>query len=84
LVDSDGEELTRGEFLGRMDEKNPPMYMPYRCLIPRNVNNMLVSCRAFSSDAVIDMCNPGFDFCRSIAGTEKVVLPLHMPGRSAP
>ena len=35
-----------------MDEKNPSMYMPYRCLIPRNVNNMLVACRAFSSDAV--------------------------------
>ncbi len=35
-----------------MDEKNPLMYMPYRCLIPRNVNNMLVACRAFSSDAV--------------------------------
>jgi hypothetical protein len=34
------------------DEKNPLMYMPYRCLIPRNVNNMLVACRAFSSDAV--------------------------------
>lgn len=36
------------------DEKNPLMYMPYRCLIPRNVNNMLVACRAFSSDAVIN------------------------------
>ena len=35
-----------------MDDKNPLMYMPYRCLIPRNVNNMLVACRAFSSDAV--------------------------------
>jgi hypothetical protein len=37
-----------------MDEKNPLMYMPYRCLIPRNVNNMLVACRAFSSDAVVN------------------------------
>lgn len=36
------------------DEKNPLMYMPYRCLIPRNVNNLLVACRAFSSDAVIN------------------------------
>jgi hypothetical protein len=36
------------------DEKNPLMYMPYRCLIPHNVNNMLVACRAFSSDAVIN------------------------------
>jgi len=37
-----------------MDETNPLMYMPYRCLIPRNVDNMLVACRAFSSDAVIN------------------------------
>jgi hypothetical protein len=37
-----------------MDETNPHMYMPYRCLIPRNVNNMLVACRAFSSDAQIN------------------------------
>jgi hypothetical protein len=35
-----------------MGEQN--MYMPYRCLIPRNVDNMLVACRAFSSDAVIN------------------------------
>jgi hypothetical protein len=37
-----------------LDDKNPLMYMPYRCLIPRNVDNMLVACRAFSSDAVIN------------------------------
>ena len=34
--------------------KNPLMYMPYRSLIPRNVDNMLVACRAFSSDAIIN------------------------------
>ena len=28
--------------------------MPYRCLIPRNVDSMLAACRAFSSDAVIN------------------------------
>ena len=37
-----------------MDKKNPLMYMPYRCLIPRNVDNMLVACRAFSSDAHVN------------------------------
>jgi hypothetical protein len=37
-----------------IDDKNPLMYMPYRCLIPRNVDNMLVACRAFSSDAAIN------------------------------
>jgi len=37
-----------------IDKTNPLMYMPYRCLIPRNVDNMLVACRAFSSDAAIN------------------------------
>ena len=36
------------------DPKNHLMYMPYRCLIPRNVDNMLVACRAFSSDMMIN------------------------------
>ncbi len=32
--------------------KYPLTYMPYRCMIPRKVNNLLVACRAFSSNAV--------------------------------
>ncbi len=36
------------------DPKKLLMYMPYRCLIPRKVDNMLVACRAFSSDMVIN------------------------------
>jgi hypothetical protein len=32
--------------------KYPLTYMPYRCMIPRKVNNLLVACRAFSSDMV--------------------------------
>ena len=28
--------------------------MPYRCMIPRKVNNLLVACRAFSSNAVVN------------------------------
>jgi hypothetical protein len=36
------------------DPENPLMYMPYRCLIPRKVDNMLVACRAFSSDMIIN------------------------------
>ena len=28
------------------------MYMPYRCLIPRKVNGLLVACRAFSADPI--------------------------------
>jgi hypothetical protein len=32
----------------------PLTYMPYRCMIPRKVNNLLVACRAFSSNAVVN------------------------------
>lgn len=31
---------------------HPHMYMPYRCLVPENVENLLVGCRAFSSDDI--------------------------------
>ena len=37
---------------GQDSIKYPLTYMPYRCLIPRKVNNLLVACRAFSSNAV--------------------------------
>jgi hypothetical protein len=30
----------------------PVTYMPYRCMVPRKVNNLLVACRAFSSDEI--------------------------------
>ena len=39
---------------GQDSLKYPLTYMPYRCLIPRKVNNLLVACRAFSSDAVFN------------------------------
>ncbi len=29
------------------------MYIPYRSLVPLGVDNLLVACRAFSSDAVV-------------------------------
>ncbi len=34
-------------------DRHPLMYMPYRCLIPSKVDNMLVACRAFSSDLTV-------------------------------
>lgn len=34
--------------------KHPLMYIPYRCLLPRDVENMLIACRAFSSDALVN------------------------------
>jgi len=34
-------------------DKHPLMYIPYRALIPAKVDNMLVACRAFSSDATV-------------------------------
>lgn len=35
---------------GQESVDHPLMYIPYRCLLPRNVDNLLVACRAFSSD----------------------------------
>jgi hypothetical protein len=37
---------------GEMSIQHPNQNIPYRCLIPRNVENMLVACRAFSSDVI--------------------------------
>ena len=37
---------------GQDSLKHPLTYMPYRSMIPRKVNNLLVACRAFSSDAI--------------------------------
>jgi hypothetical protein len=34
-------------------DKHPLMYMTYRALIPAKVDNMLVACRAFSSDQTV-------------------------------
>ena len=39
---------------GQDSIKYPLTYMPYRCMIPRKVNNLLVACRAFSSNAVVN------------------------------
>jgi hypothetical protein len=30
------------------------VYLPYRCLVPRHVDGLLVACRAFSSDEIIN------------------------------
>jgi succinate dehydrogenase/fumarate reductase flavoprotein subunit len=35
---------------GQESLDHPNMYIPYRCLLPKNVDNLLVACRAFSSD----------------------------------
>ena len=37
---------------GESSLKHPHMYMPYRCLVPEKVENLLVACRAFASDDV--------------------------------
>lgn len=42
-------DLDRGE----ASMKHPLAYIPYRSLIPRKVDNLLVACRAFSSDPVV-------------------------------
>jgi len=35
---------------GQASLDHPNQYVPYRCLLPKNVDNFLVACRAFSSD----------------------------------
>jgi hypothetical protein len=35
---------------GQASLDHPLMYIPYRSLLPKNVDNLLVACRAFSSD----------------------------------
>jgi len=37
---------------GKDSLKYPVTYMPYRCMVPRKVNNLLVACRAFASDEI--------------------------------
>lgn len=39
-------DLDRGE----ISKKHPLTYIPYRALLPKGVENLLVACRAFSSD----------------------------------
>jgi hypothetical protein len=39
---------------GEKSLKRPLQCMPYRCLVPRKVENLLVGCRAFSSDDVFN------------------------------
>ncbi len=43
-------DLDRGE----ASIKHPLAYIPYRSLLPKGVENMLVACRAFSSDQTIN------------------------------
>ena len=38
---------------GQDSMNHPSLHVPYRCLIPKGVENMLVSCRAFGSDQLI-------------------------------
>ena len=38
---------------GQKSVDHPLTYIPYRSLIPRGVDNLLVACRAFSSDTVV-------------------------------
>jgi hypothetical protein len=39
---------------GKNSIKYPVTCMPYRCMIPRKVDNMLVACRAFGSEAIVN------------------------------
>lgn len=39
---------------GPRSPEHPHVYLPYRCLVPRDVDGLLVACRAFSSDQIIN------------------------------
>lgn len=39
---------------GEISLKHPNMFMPYRCLLPRGVENLMVACRAFASDEKVN------------------------------
>jgi hypothetical protein len=39
---------------GEDSQKYPVTYIPYRCMIPRDVKNLLVACRGFSSEAIFN------------------------------
>ncbi len=35
-------------------KERPHVYLPYRCLVPRDIDGLLVACRAFSSDQMMN------------------------------
>jgi hypothetical protein len=39
---------------GEISAKHPTLCIPYRCLVPRKVDGLLVACRAFSSEDSIN------------------------------
>ena len=39
---------------GRISPDHIHAYLPYRCLVPRDVDGLLVACRAFSSDEIVN------------------------------
>jgi hypothetical protein len=39
---------------GENSLKHPVTYIPYRCMIPRKIENLLVACRAFASEAIVN------------------------------
>jgi hypothetical protein len=40
--------------LGEISAKHPALYVPYRCLVPKKIEGLLVACRAFSSEDSIN------------------------------
>ncbi len=40
--------------LGEISAKHPTLYIPYRCLVPKKIEGLLVACRAFSSEDSIN------------------------------
>ncbi len=38
---------------GKISHQHPTICVPYRCLVPRKIDGLLVACRGFSSDLII-------------------------------
>ena len=55
--------LVGPSFSGSVSEKNPHIYVPYRCLVPEQVDNLLTAGRCVSADQMaINILSP-IQFC---------------------
>lgn len=50
---------------GEISAKHPAVCVPYRCLVPRKLDNLLVGCRAFSSEDGVNQFFNIIPFCIS-------------------
>ncbi|MFC1920382.1 FAD-dependent oxidoreductase [Chloroflexota bacterium] len=62
-IEHDDTILVGPSFSGTVSDKNPHIYVPYRCLVPEKVDNLLTAGRCVSADQIaINMLSP-IQFC---------------------